>query len=554
MNRLTMFFLSFLAGWSVALTAHAQTGAAIPIFSFSGGTTNGAAPEGNLVLGPDGSFYGTTQGGGSTNNYGTIFKMTTGGALTTLVTFKGTNGVNPLDGLTLAPDGNFYGTTEYGGTNFGTQAISGGLGGGTVFRVTTNGLLTTLATFAVTNGQSPHAGLTWGPGGLLYGTTASGGPFGDGTIFSVTTSGTLTMLTNFNNANGNGPFAGLTLGPDGNLYGVTQSGGSHSAGTVFKVTPSGSLTNLYHFGSHPADGAGPQTTMTLGPDGNLYGITTLTSLTPFNNDGTIFKITTNGTLTTLINWDFYNGGNPVGSLTLGPDGAFYSTTYLGDNTDGSINKGIVYSLAANGVFTVLAQFDGSNGAYPVCGLTLGPDNNLYGGATGGGAYGNGTVYKLGLSPIFVSHPASQSVVIGNPATFSCNMFGTAPFAFQWRSNSVPMAGATGGSLNLPHVFYQANNAQFQVVVTNSYGSATSHVANLSVVLQPNCSAVLNNGGGNYTVVVGSFPSSLNHLWATTNLSSSWQQIAPITTDANGMGQYLDTDPADPAKFYRLSYP
>jgi hypothetical protein len=146
------------------------------------------------------------------------------------------------------------------------------------------------------------------------------------------------------------------------------------------------------------------------------------------------------------------------------------------------------------------------------------------------------------------------VVIGNPATFSCNMFGTAPFAFQWRSNSVPMAGATGGSLNLPHVFYQANNAQFQVVVTNSYGSATSHVANLSVVLQPNCSAVLNNGGGNYTVVVGSFPSSLNHLWATTNLSSSWQQIAPITTDANGMGQYLDTDPADPAKFYRLSHP
>ena len=110
------------------MTAHAQTGAAIPIFSFSGGTTNGAAPEGNLVLGPDGIFYGTTQGGGTTNGYGTIFKMTTGGALTTLVTFKGTNGVNPLDGLTLAPDGNFYGTTEYGGTNFATTNINGGLG------------------------------------------------------------------------------------------------------------------------------------------------------------------------------------------------------------------------------------------------------------------------------------------------------------------------------------------------------------------------------------------------------------------------------------------
>ena len=556
MNRFAMLFLSLLAGWAGALTVHAQTGAAIPIFSFSGGTTNGAAPEGNLVLGPDGSFYGTTQGGGTTNGYGTIFKMTTGGALTTLVIFKGTNGVNPLAGLTMAPDGNFYGTTEYGGTNFANTNINAGLGGGTVFRLTTNGLLTTLATFAVTNGQNPHAGLTWGPGGLFYGTTASGGPFGDGTIFSVTTSGTLTMLTNFNNANGNDPTAGLTLGPDGNLYGVTQSGGSHSAGTVFKVTPNGTgLTNLYNFGATTTNGALPQTTMTLGPDGNLYGITTLTSLTPFNNDGTIFKITTNGTLTTLINWDFYNGGNPVGSLTLGPDGAFYSTTYLGDNGNNS-NMGIVYSLTTNGVFTVLAQFDGSNGAYPVSGLTLGPDNNLYGATTGGGAHGNGTIYRLGLSPIFVSNPASQSVVIGNPATFSCQMFGTAPFTFQWRSNSVPVTGATGGSLNLPRVFYQANNGQFQVVVTNSYGSATSQVANLSVVLQPNCSAVVNNGGGNFTVVVGSYPTSLNHLWATTNLAnpSSWQQIAPITTDVNGMGQYLDANPAVPTKFYQLSYP
>jgi len=553
MNRLTLVFMSLLAGWAGALTAHGQTGAAIPIFSFSGGATNGAAPEGNLVLGPDGSFYGTTQGGGTTNGYGTIFKMTTGGALTTLVTFNGTNGVNPLAGLTLAPDGNFYGTTEYGGTNFANTNINAGLGGGTVFRVATNGLLTTLATFGVTNGQNPQAGLTWGPGGLFYGTAANGGPYGDGTLFSVTTSGTLTMLTNFNNANGNAPTAGLTLGPDGNLYGVAQSGGAHGGGTVFRVTPSGSLTNLYHFGSHPADGASPQTPLTLGPDGNFYGATAWTSLSPFDLNGTIFKVTTNGTLTTLINFDFYNGGNPVGSLTLGPDGNFYGTTYFGDNGNNS-NMGIVYSLTTSGVFTVLAQFDGSNGAFPVSGLTLGPDNNFYGGTTGNGAYGNGTIYRLGLSPIFVSNPASQSVVIGNPATFRCQMFGTAPFAFQWQSNSVPAAGATGSSLNLPQVFYPANNAQFKVVATNSYGSATSQVATLSVVLQPNCSAVLNNGGGNHTVVVGSYPSSLNHLWATTNLSSSWQQIAPITTDVNGRGQYLDTDPADPAKFYRLSYP
>ena len=552
MKLLTLSILLALAGWAGVLTVHAQTGLAIPIFSFSGGTTNGAAPEGNMVLGPDGSLYGTTEGGGS-NNYGTIFKITTGGALTTLVNFNGTNGDEPLGALTLGPDGSFYGTTVYGGTNFGNANTPGSLGGGSIFRLTTNGALTTMATFAITNGQNPHAGLTWGPGGLFYGTTASGGPFGDGTIFSMTTGGKLTMLTNFNNANGNSPTAGLTLGPDGNLYGVAQSGGAHGVGTVFKVTPNGMLTNLYYFGTTTTDGASPQTTLTLGPDGNLYGATAWTSLATFDFNGTLYKITTNGTLTTLINWDFYNGGTPIGSLTLGPDSSFYGTTYLGDNGNNS-NMGIVYSLTTNGVFTVLAQFDGSNGAYPISGLTLGPDNNFYGGTTGNGAYGNGTIYKLGLSPIFISNPASQSVIIGNPATFSSQMFGTAPFGFQWWSNSVPVAGATGGSLGVPNVFYSANNAQIQVVVTNTYGGATSQVANLSVVLQPNCAAVVNNGGGNYNVVVGSYPGSANRLWATTNLAGPWQEVAPITTDANGMGQYLDIAPADPVKFYRLSYP
>ena len=167
MNRLSSFVLSLLAVWVGALAAHAQTptGAAIPIFSFSGGTTNGAAPEGNLTLGPDGNFYGTTEGGG-TNGDGTIFKITTSGVLTLLVTFNGTNGLNPLDGLTLGPDGNFYGTTEYGGTNFGNPGLPGGLGGGSVFQLTTNGVFTSLATFLGPNGQNPHAGLTWCPGGL----------------------------------------------------------------------------------------------------------------------------------------------------------------------------------------------------------------------------------------------------------------------------------------------------------------------------------------------------------------------------------------------------
>ena len=292
--------------------------------------------------------------------------------------------------------------------------------------------------------------------------------------------------------------------------------------------------------------------MTLGPDGNLYGATEDSTVVAYvipgygtiyipSGSGTIYKVTTNGILTTLVDFDFNPGGNPVGSLTLGPDGNFYSTTYLG----GDNNMGIVYSMTTNGTLAVVDNFNGTNGAYPIAGLTLGPDNNLYGATAGGGVNTAGAFFKVNLLPSFISNPVSQSVIIGNSTSFSCSLFGTPPFAFQWLSNSVPISGETGGSLYLSRVFYQANNTQIQVVVTNSYGSVTSQVANLSVVLQPNCATVVNLGGGSYNVVVGSYLNTLNHLWATTNLSlpSSWQQIAPITTDANGKGQYLDTDPA-----------
>jgi uncharacterized repeat protein (TIGR03803 family) len=263
-----MSFLSALAGWSVALTVHAQS--AVPIFSFDASGTNGAYPEANLTLGPDGNFYGTTESGGVTTN-GTIFKVTTNGTFATLVNFNGTNGANPLAALTLGPDGNFYGTTEYGGNTIGNSSLNAGLGGGTVFQMTTNGTLTTLVNFAGTNGSSPHGGLIWGPDGNLYGTTANGGPNGlpYGTVFRATTNGSLITFTNFNNSNGAYPYAGLTLGPDGNFYGATYHGGSANLGTLFRVTTNGTLTTLVNFNN--TNGAYPLGGLTFGPDNKLYG-------------------------------------------------------------------------------------------------------------------------------------------------------------------------------------------------------------------------------------------------------------------------------------------
>jgi len=110
-----------------------------------------------------------------------VFKVTTNGVLTTLVSFTNnyTEGANPFAALTLGNDGNFYGTTEYGGTNGG---------GGTVFKVTPNGVLTTLVSFAITNGANPQAALTLGNDGNFYGTTVSGGSSGGssyGTVFRL---------------------------------------------------------------------------------------------------------------------------------------------------------------------------------------------------------------------------------------------------------------------------------------------------------------------------------------------------------------------------------
>jgi uncharacterized repeat protein (TIGR03803 family) len=156
--------------------------------------------------------------------------LETNGNLTTLVSFNNTNGANPWGRLTQGSDGDFYGTTGSGGSNAYT------LNYGTVFRMTTNGVLSSLASFDWTNGSTPYAGLEVGVDGNFYGTTAYGGnnSLGSpGTVFKVTTNGALTSLASFDWTNGGNPVAGLTRGIDGNFYGTALQGGRNGLGTVF---------------------------------------------------------------------------------------------------------------------------------------------------------------------------------------------------------------------------------------------------------------------------------------------------------------------------------
>jgi uncharacterized repeat protein (TIGR03803 family) len=191
----------------------------------------------------DGNFYGTTASGGDQIcNCGTVFKITPVGNLTTLHSFKGTDGAYPGGALVQAADENFYGTT--GGLGYHCNPTSGC---GTVFKITRGGSLTTLYNFcAQTNcsdGAHPVAGLVQATDGNFYGTTLVGGGgncvadfgVGCGTVFEITALGELTTLHTFGSTDGANPYGGLLQATNGSFYGTTYGGGAFSGGTIFSL-------------------------------------------------------------------------------------------------------------------------------------------------------------------------------------------------------------------------------------------------------------------------------------------------------------------------------
>jgi uncharacterized repeat protein (TIGR03803 family) len=175
---------------------------------------------------------------------GTAFVMTPGGTLTTLVSFNGTNGYVPT-ALVQGADGNLYGATADGGPAFVGDSFGGSGGYGTIFKLTTSGTLTTLAFFNLTNGGHPYS-LMQASDGNFYGTTYDGGVNGgNGTIFKMTADGTLTSLLAFNGTNGANPlYAPVVQDTDGSFYGTTYSGGASNRGTIFRLTLTASPPQL----------------------------------------------------------------------------------------------------------------------------------------------------------------------------------------------------------------------------------------------------------------------------------------------------------------------
>ena len=441
------------------------------------------------------------------------------------------DGSSPGGGLVLA-GGNLFGTAQIGGTN----------GAGTVWAVNTNLLNFTLVRVfskAATNrfgfytnadGGVPSGGLVL-VSNILYGTTAAGGANGNGTVFAVNTNGTgyrvihtfTAGATNgfFLHTNSDGSNPDATPVQFGNtLYSTTVYGGTNGYGTVFALTTNGTLTVVHTFTALDAntqttntDGANPFAGLLLA-NGRLYGTAYAGG---FFGYGTVFSVSTNGSgFTTLYNFTGGNdGANPRAGLVLSSN-ALFGVTSAG----GQWGSGTLFVINTNGTgFTMLHAFTGEGGGYPYGTMIL-SNNTLYGTTSQGGSYNNGTVFSVsrGGTNFIVLHAFTGdddgAFPLGNVILSGTTLYGTT---------------ASGGISGDGTVFAVSAGAQ-AVIASSSSANKQFQMLVTGTVGQP------------YTVQ------------ASTNLTSAnWTSV--LVTNLSG-GTFLFNDPnaTNQQRFYRILGP
>ena len=406
---------------------------------------NGTGLHQAMVMGSDGNFYGTSSTGGAGSG-GTVYEMTPAGVQTTVHAFGdgsvASDGAQPM-GLSFGSDGTLYGTTYAGGS----------AGKGTVFNIN-QGTTTILHHFSdgsvPNDGANPSNSLVQAPDGNFYGVTQSGGTGSpsEGTLFSMTSSGVVTIHTSFPNLSypaysGLSPNSSLIQDPLStgvSLYGTTLSGIT-ARGTAFQAGPAGVSTSIKNFDATlpPVLGFWPHGPLTIDSSENLYGIASAGGTSYVYNNatsdptnpsiigvGTVYKLS-GSTQTDLHNFgdgtvgnDGSNTAAPNAPLVQGIDGNFYGVTPAG----GSAGQGCLFQITPTGTMLVLHSFgDGTvanDGLVPGPVFFQGTDGYFYGVTEQGGANGNGAIYKfsIGVAPTLYESQGPPPAYVGVPYSYT----------------------------------------------------------------------------------------------------------------------------------------
>ena len=434
------------------------------VLGFSGNLqSNGGAMT--LTQGRDGKLHGTTSGFDRTTMLdGTLFQVSTGGKVTTLHSFGGADGAFPIPGLTLAIDGNFYGTTVSGGS----------VDRGVLFKITTSGTYTLLHQFTGgADGQTPAQPIQASDGNL-YGATYSGtGPGGTIYKYSPSTGNFATILTLAQDGSqGNQITSPLVQASDGSLYGVAAGYGANGCGTIFRLSTAGTLLSVYSFPCG-AGGSTPYGALIQASDGNLYGITaaggTMTSKGECQSGcGTVFQVS-HGIVSILYRFAGYpsDGALALAGLVQGTDGNLYGGTDKGGIND----LGVLYQITLSGQYKLLYSFAQRIGAGANAALMQHTNGKFYGNASFGGRDSEGAIYSLdmGLGPFvalvrYTGRIGQPVQILGQGLTGSTavTINGVAATTFKVVSDTYMTAVVPTGATTGP------------VVVTTATGTLTSN--------------------------------------------------------------------------------
>ena len=432
-------------------------------------------------------------------------------------------------------------------------------------------------------GAAPYAGLVLGADGNFYGTTSQGGSNNLGTVFQLTPGGVFTSLFSFNGANGATPKAALTPGQGGILYGTTFAGGVSNWGTIFLITTNGAFTNLFSFTgtNNPYQGAAPAAALVTDGAGNFYGTTGYggtTNALYLNSSyllgygyGTVFQLTTNGTVTAPVVFGGTNGANPSGGLMLAKDGNFYGTTTWGGPgiSSASAGFGTIFRMSPDGAFTNFYKFGGgSDGGFIYAGLVEGDNGYLYGAAFYGGTAGNGALFKISTNGNFVPLHSFTYFESGTPYTGMMkgrdgNVYGTTyGNALYGYYGSVFQLKPDGTYTNL-FLFNNDNGSNPAGVLVqgpdnNFYGTTSSGANGLGTIFwlsvpMPAVFKTITLTNGAATFAWSAVAGQTYQLQYSTNLTqTNWTILGKLIVASNGVMTTTDSNVADSSqRFYRV---